>query len=170
MTYFIDVHHQVSYNNDNNNNNEKVIMMNDDTSNSLDQFQSSKTALSSNFHLLQDQSPQLSLQTSSTTLKKQSRQRTNTLRILIHATMQLLTSPPLSPILPTSPTESFHSTDSEQSSYISFPEYEAFDLEEIDCDIEEIRGSRGEAKCMVVQMEEFDEMLVNGIRVLQSSN
>ncbi|CAG8461843.1 12615_t:CDS:1 [Ambispora gerdemannii] len=100
----------------------------------------------------------------SSTPKKQSRQRTNTLRILIHATMQLLTSPPLSPTLPSSPSESISSTDSEQSSYISFPEYEAF-IDELDDNVQNVRG-----ESMVLQMEEFDEMLVNGVQVLRSSN
>ncbi|CAG8455879.1 9636_t:CDS:1 [Ambispora leptoticha] len=100
------------------------------------------------------------------TPSKKPRQRTNTLRILIHATMQLLTSPPLSPTLPSSPNESINSTDSEQSSYISFPEYDIYD--EINDNIQ--NGSRGETESMVLQMEEFDEMLVNGVRVLRSSN
>ncbi|RHZ77708.1 hypothetical protein Glove_174g49 [Diversispora epigaea] len=86
--------------------------------------------------------------------------KNNTLRILIHATMQLLTSPPVSP---SSSEEEHCVSPSSESSYFSFPEYEEFDYD--DEIVVDTIGSRGEIESMIVQMEKFDEMLVNGVRV-----
>ncbi|CAI2170051.1 8812_t:CDS:1 [Funneliformis geosporum] len=92
------------------------------------------------------------------------RKRKNTIHILINATMQLLSSPPTSPTSINSSKDlcnSPFSIDSNESSYFSFPEFETFNYEHNQEDL----GSRGEADDMVVQMEQFDEMYVNGIRV-----
>lgn len=102
---------------------------------------------------------------STNTLKKKTPNandpKRNTLRILINATMQLLTSPPISP----STSEEHCTSPSSESSYFSFPEYEEFDYDEINDEVVDIIGSRGEIENLIVQMEKFDEMLVNGIRV-----
>ncbi|CAG8550086.1 9106_t:CDS:1 [Paraglomus occultum] len=105
--------------------------------------------------------------TSSTPLSKQSnpRQRRNTLSIIIHATMQLLSSPPTSPthstvdgaILSQSSMSSTSSRD-DSSEYFSFPDYETY--------IKDVE----ETEKMVVQMEEFDEMVVNGVRIRSPKN
>ncbi|CAG8508910.1 6351_t:CDS:1 [Funneliformis caledonium] len=92
------------------------------------------------------------------------RKRRNTIHILIHATMQLLSSPPTSPTSINSSKDlcsSPFSIDSNESSYFSFPEFETFNDE----NSQEHLGSRGEDDNMIVQMEQFDEMYVNGIRL-----
>ncbi|CAG8503888.1 3343_t:CDS:1 [Acaulospora colombiana] len=88
--------------------------------------------------------------------------RRNTLNILIHATMQLLTSPSTSPTSLEKPRASPSSITFAESSYISFPEYETYDYDE---KIDDPLGSREEVEDMVIQMVKFDEMLVNGVRV-----
>uniref|UniRef100_A0A1D1YCL8 Accessory gene regulator protein B n=1 Tax=Anthurium amnicola TaxID=1678845 RepID=A0A1D1YCL8_9ARAE len=92
------------------------------------------------------------------------RQRKNTLSIIIHATMQLLSSPPSSPTDSTVngaiiSQSSFSSTSRDDSSeYFSFPDYETY--------IKDVE----ETEKMVVQMEEFDEMVVNGVRIRSPKN
>ncbi|CAG8629136.1 14017_t:CDS:1 [Acaulospora morrowiae] len=99
------------------------------------------------------------------THKSPKRERKNTLRILIHATKQLLTSPSTSPILFEEPGSSPSPINAE-STYFSFPEYETYDYDEMNVKIDDSLDSRGEVENMVVQMVKFDEMLVNGVRVL----
>ncbi|CAG8504654.1 17858_t:CDS:1 [Acaulospora morrowiae] len=96
------------------------------------------------------------------TNKSPKRERRNTLRILIHATKQLLTSPSTSPTEPGASPSSINA----ESTYFSFPEYETYDYDEMNVKIDDSLDSRGEVENMVVQMVKFDEMLVNGVRVL----
>src|SRR5687767_766614 len=84
------------------------------------------------------------------------RKRRNTIRIFMNATMQLLSSPPTSPTSPNLHCSSPSSITSNESSYFSFPEFEIYD---------EMKEIQREVDNMVVQMERFDEMYVNGVRV-----
>ncbi|CAB4419309.1 unnamed protein product [Rhizophagus irregularis] len=88
------------------------------------------------------------------------RKRKNNFRILMNATMQLLSSPPTSPTSINSSDFccSPSSINSNESSYFSFPEFEIYD---------EINNNNAQKEVddMVVQMERFDEMYVNGVRV-----
>jgi hypothetical protein len=88
------------------------------------------------------------------------RKRRNNFRIFMNATMQLLSSPPTSPTSINSSDfcSSPSSINSNESSYFSFPEFEIYD---------ELtnNNARGDDDDLVVQMERFDEMYVNGVRV-----
>ncbi|KAF0522596.1 hypothetical protein F8M41_015525 [Gigaspora margarita] len=105
------------------------------------------------------------------------RKRRNTLHILINATMQLLSSPLSSPTSINPPTlvkqdhcsshcsspsilSSESSFDSFESSYVSFPEFEAYVFNDELGGVNEISVEN-----TFVQMEQFDEMFVNGVRV-----
>jgi hypothetical protein len=84
--------------------------------------------------------------------QRTNRKRRNTIRIFMDATMHLISSPPTSPNPHCSSPSSITSNESNESSYFSFPEFEIYDeMKEVDN--------------MVVQMERFDEMFVNGVRV-----
>ncbi|CAG8457787.1 9229_t:CDS:1 [Scutellospora calospora] len=93
-----------------------------------------------------------------------SRKRRNTLHILIHATIQLLSPPLTSPTAISSPNlvkqEHCSSPSSilsnDESSYVSFPEFETYDYN----DVNDLSINNA-----MVQMEQFDEMFVNGVKV-----
>ncbi|CAG8530289.1 10466_t:CDS:1 [Racocetra persica] len=93
------------------------------------------------------------------------RKRRNTLHILIHSTMQLLSSPVTSPTSISPPNFvkqdscSSPSIISNESSYVSFPEFETYDYNDLE-GVNEISVEN-----TFVQMEQFDEMFVNGVRV-----
>ncbi|CAG8526706.1 6694_t:CDS:1 [Cetraspora pellucida] len=94
------------------------------------------------------------------------RKRRSTLHILIHSTMQQLLSSPLTSPTSISPPNfvkqdscSSSSILSNESSYVSFPEFEIYDYNDPE-DVNEISVEN-----TFVQMEQFDEMFVNGVRV-----
>ncbi|CAG8520044.1 20524_t:CDS:1 [Dentiscutata erythropus] len=97
------------------------------------------------------------------------RKRRNTLHILINATMQLLSSPLNSPTSINTPNlvKQDHCSSptilSNESSYVSFPEFEEYDYNDELGGVNELRVEN--TFIQVVQMEQFDEMFVNGVRV-----
>ncbi|GBB92809.1 hypothetical protein RclHR1_02060012 [Rhizophagus clarus] len=97
----------------------------------------------------------------SNTTTDQRKRKNNNFRIFMNATMQLLSSPPTSPTTINSSDfcSSPSSVNSNESSYFSFPEFEIYD------EITNNSAQREVDDDMVVQMERFDEMYVNGVRL-----